>query len=343
MATDGRYNNKYRKKRKFRRRIFFFLFVPLLVLILAATTYGAFLYTKAQSVVDEAYNPVERNNKRETEVNPDIDNISILFAGIDDSNVRNYSEGSRTDALVLATFNEKSKSVKLLSIPRDSYVYIPSRGYKDKINHAYGEGGIASTIETIEETLEIPIDYYVNMNFNAFIEVVDALGGIEADVPYELSEKDSQDKHNAINLQPGIQQLSGEEALALARTRKQDNDIERGKRQQEIIKAVIKKAAHIGSLSKYSNVMEAIGDNMSTDLSFDEMKALLDYAAEGSSLKVETLSLAGEDGYINNGSIDVYYYLLDDDALKETKHTLKEHLGLEEALNEENDPSAHEY
>src|SRR5699024_5353757 len=127
----------------------------------------------------------------------------------------------------------------------DSYVYIPEVGYNTKINHAHAYGGPRATSKAVEELLAIPIDYYVRINFEAFMDVVDALDGITVDVPYEFREQDSQDRANKIHLNPGVQKLDGEEALALARTRKLDNDIERGKRQQEIVKALIDRAVSL--------------------------------------------------------------------------------------------------
>ena len=136
------------KKRKKRRRVVSTILFVVLFTVLTAGGYGAFLYSKAQSVIDDSYKPLDRqSDKRDKQVNPDVDNISVLFVGIDDSEARNFQSASRTDALMLATLNEKEKSIKLLSIPRDSLVYIPSKGYEDKINHAYGKGGITSTIE----------------------------------------------------------------------------------------------------------------------------------------------------------------------------------------------------
>lgn len=320
MSVDRR---SLMKKRKKRRRVVSTILFVVLFTVLTAGGYGAFLYSKAQSVIDDSYKPLDRqSDKRDKQVNPDVDNISVLFVGIDDSEARNFESASRTDALMLATLNEKDKSIKLLSIPRDSLVYIPSKGYEDKINHAYGKGGITSTIETVEELLDVPVDYYVQMNFEAFIDVVDALDGIEVEVPFELREKDSTDRNGAVYLKPGLQTLDGEEALALARTRKLDNDIERGKRQQEILKSIMKKAASAKSITKYSDVMEAVGDNMQTDLSFSEMKALIDYATAGSSLDVETMSLLGADATIDG----VYYYQLDEEALQQTILDLKTHL-----------------
>lgn len=327
MSHDRR-SHKVQKKRIRRKRLVTFILLPILFLTLSATAYGAFLYNKAQTVMSESYTPVERETSRE-KVDPKEENTSVLFIGVDDSNVRNLDNGSRSDALMLATFNEKRKSVKLLSIPRDSYVYIPELGYEDKITHAHANGGVVSTIDTVEGLLDIPIDYYVKMNFNAFIDVIDALDGIEVEVPYAISEMDSKDRRNAINLQPGYQELDGEEALAFARTRKQDNDIERGKRQQEIIKAIMDKSASAKGLTKYADVIEAVGDNMTTDLSFSEMKSFIDYAVEGTGLNVETLSLAGSDAYIDS----IYYYQLDEEDLDNVKETLSNHLELTETMN----------
>ena len=223
---------------------------------------------------------------------------------------------------MLATLNNKTKTIKLLSIPRDSYVYIPYVGYEDKINHAHAYGGTLASIETIEELLDIPVDYYVRMNFNAFIEVIDALGGIEAEVPYAMLEKDEFDR-KTISLQPGLQTLNGQEALALARTRKQDTDVERGKRQQEILKAIITKVASVSSLTKYDDVIEAIGDNMKTNMTFKEMKSFISYLSDGVP-RIDSLTLQGYDDM----STGVYYYRLDEESFEETQYILKSHLGI---------------
>lgn len=323
-----------RKKRK-KRKIVRWVMLPLLLVLLFVGAYGAQLYSKAEVVMKESYKPVDRETKR-TSVNPFEENISVLFIGVDDSENRQYEGNARSDALMLATFNKDDQSVKLLSIPRDSYVYIPDKGYSDKINHAHAYGGVEYTLETVENLLDIPVDYYVKMNFNAFIDVVDAIGGIEVEVPYTITEQDSNDKAGAITIVEGIQTLDGEEALALARTRKLDNDIERGKRQQEIIKAVIKKAASLKSARNYTNIMEAIGDNLTTDLRFEEMTSFISYVMAGKRINTETLNLAGGDSMING----VYYYQLDEFALAETKLSLQQHLGLIDGVQEETETSS---
>jgi polyisoprenyl-teichoic acid--peptidoglycan teichoic acid transferase len=208
----------------------------------------------------------------------------------------------------------------MVSIPRDSYVYIPEISGYDKITHAHVFGGTEGTIETVEELFDLPVDYFVKLNFNAFIDVVDSLGGITVDVPITFTEQDSKDNAGAIHLEEGIQELDGEEALALARTRKIDSDIERGKRQQLVIKAIIDKAISVGSITKYGDVIDSMGENMKTNMDFSEMLGLFEYATSG--LNVETISLEGGDTRIGG----VYYYELYDESIWAVSETLKTHL-----------------
>ncbi|WP_199484544.1 LCP family protein [Peribacillus glennii] len=329
MSSTRRTIYKIKKKKKKRRRILLVL-IPFLILALGATTYGAYLYTKAQSVFNNSYDPLAGSDKRD--VDPMADNISLLFIGVDDSEKRQFQGNSRSDALMLATFNKKENSIKLLSIPRDSYVYIPERGSKTKINAAHALGGPQATMDTVEELLDIPVDYYVRMNFNAFIDVVNALNGIEVNVPYELREQDSKDRAGAIHLQPGVQTVNGEQALALARTRKQDTDIMRGERQQEILKAIMKKATSVGAVTKYTDVMQAVGDNMTTNLKFGQMKSFISYVTNDSGLNIESVKLEGSDLRLSG----VYYYQINEMSLIEAQSALKQHLN----ITSQNSPSS---
>ncbi|WP_077597028.1 LCP family protein [Oceanobacillus kimchii] len=315
-----------RKKRKVRKRIYFIL-LPALILFIGVASYIGHLYVTAGSVFDDSYEEDGRGKSelRDSEVDPDIDNVTVLIMGVDTSDVRGNEENARTDALMLASLNKDDKSVKLLSVPRDSYVYIPTVDRYDKINHAHAFGGTSGTIDTVESLLDIPVDYYVKLNFEAFIDVVDSLGGIEAEVPYELKEQDSQDRAGAIHLMPGVQELNGEEALALARTRKQDNDIQRGKRQQEIIEGIVDKTVSLQSIFKIDDVVQSVGDNMTTNMKFSEMKSFFSYITAGSALDIETLSLEGTD----DTSQGPYYWMLDEVALNQTKQTLQTHLDIE--------------
>ncbi len=293
---------------------------------LAVAVYAVALQKKAADAVDRAYEAVddrEKSDLRDEAVEPLTDNVSVLFIGVDESDKRKAEHSSTlSDALLVATLNNKDKTVKLLSIPRDSYVYIPDRGRKDKITHAHAFGGTRGTIETVERVLDIPIDYYVKMNFNAFIEVVDALGGVEVEVPYERIELDENDRRT-IHLQPGFQNLDGRHALALARTRKLDSDVERGKRQQMIFQALLDRATSITSITKYGEVIDAVGDNMKTNMTFDEMKSFFAYV-KGGLPEIETLNLAGTDDM----STGIYYWILDEENLDLVRDEIQTHLGI---------------
>lgn len=325
-TTQSRVKVK-KKKRRLRKRIKYVI-LPLLIVLLAVGSYGTYLYLKADAAMTNAYEEDEREKSdlREEVVDPKFDNVTVLIMGIDENEKRKERDNDpiRTDALILATLNKDEKSVKLLSIPRDSYVHIPVLGYEDKINHAHAFGGTYGTIEAVENLLDIPVDYYVKLNFHAFVDIIDAIGGVEVEVPYEFRESDSNDKRDSIHLLPGRQVLNGEEALAFARTRKKDNDVERGKRQLEIIDSVIDKVTSFSSIFKYDEVIEAVGNNMSTNMTFSEMKSFVSYATEGSKLKVERMTLEGTD--YQPGS--TYYYQLDELALQETINDLKRHLEL---------------
>lgn len=302
------------------------LLVLATITLLCVAIYGVYLTKQAEVAVTQAHEKIEgreNSSKRDMQVEPLKDNLSILLIGVDDSEVRQQgADYSRSDALMLATLNNKSKTVKLVSIPRDAYVHIPAIGYSDKITHSHSKAGTLGTIETVEELFDVPVDYYVRMNFNAFIDVVNALDGVEADVPYELLEKDEFDQ-TAVHLMPGVQTLNGSEALAFARTRKQDTDVDRGKRQQQLVQAIMKKAASMDAVLKYDDVLRAVGDNMKTDLTFSEIKSLLYYLSKGMP-QIDTLTLEGEDVLLPAG----YYYDVNETSRQMISEKLREHLGL---------------
>ncbi len=297
--------------------------------ILSLLTFGGvagyFVY-KLANVSTETQVELDRgvkSEKREEIVKPGKDNISILFLGVDD---RDGNLEGRTDAMILATFNKEHGSVKLLNIPRDSLVEIPGRRNRDKINHAHAFGGLDLAVETVENLFDIPVDYYVKLNFKAFIEIVDALGGVEVEVPFTFTEMDSNDQQGAITLNEGTQLLNGEEALAFARMRKKDprGDLGRGERQQEVLKAIITKGASLSSITSYNDVMNSIEDHMTTNLSFGNMLALHSYSSALSN--IESLRLEGSDARINGG----YYYELNPESVRELSATFRVHLGLVE-------------
>jgi len=326
------------KKRRLRKRVYILLFI--FIILLGALAYGAYLYFEAQSAFTDSYenDGREKSSLREEAVNPKLDNVSVLIMGVDSSEEREQDGPGRTDAMIFATLNKDSKSVKLVSIPRDSLVYIPEVGYETKINHAHAHGGTTAAIDTVENLFELPVDYYVKLNFEAFIDVIDTLNGIEMDVPYEFTEQDSTDKANAIHLMEGEQTLNGEEALALARTRKHDSDVDRGKRQLEIIQAIVDKSVSVTSILKLDDLINAVADNISTNLTFKDMKSLVAYGSSTGDLDIESYTVEGTDYKPSN----TYYWKLDEQSLFETKNLLRKHLDLPELEQEFEAPDMQE-
>ncbi|CAG9614328.1 Polyisoprenyl-teichoic acid--peptidoglycan teichoic acid transferase TagU [Bacillus rhizoplanae] len=323
-ATSRSEKKKMRSKK---RGFLWFLTIPFLLLIIGGISYSSFIYNKAKAVASNSYAEINKSSKRDKEVAPLKDNISILIMGVDESEQRKsqYGEAVRTDALLLATINKDDKSVKLVSIPRDSRVYIPSRKKLDKITHAHVFGGVESTRDTVERFLNVPVDYYVKFNFESFIKIVDSLGGIDIDVPVTFTEQDSKDQAGAIHLEKGYQHLNGEQALALARTRKIDSDAMRGQRQQLVIEAIAKKALSVKSITKLSSLLDAVDNNLKTNLTFDDMLAIAKNMA-GTDLNIEKMQVQGTDKRING----IYYYQPNEQNVTEISKQLNDHLGVTE-------------
>ncbi|MGF9965727.1 LCP family protein [Bacillus rhizoplanae] len=329
MTEDIEATSRSEKKnmRSKKRNFLWFLTIPFLLLIIGGISYSSFIYSKAKAVASNSYAEINKSSKRDKEVAPLKDNISILIMGVDESEQRKsqYGKAVRTDALLLATINKDDKSVKLVSIPRDSRVYIPSRKKLDKITHAHVFGGVESTRDTVERFLNVPVDYYVKFNFESFIKIVDSLGGIDIDVPVTFTEQDSKDQAGAIHLEKGYQHLNGEQALALARTRKIDSDAMRGQRQQLVIEAIAKKALSVKSITKLSSLLDAVDQNLKTNLTFDDMLAIAKNMA-GADLNIEKMQVQGTDKRING----IYYYQPNEQNVTEISKKLNEHLGITE-------------
>ncbi|MDV2582833.1 LCP family protein [Alkalibacillus haloalkaliphilus] len=322
----------------FKKKLLIGTLVTFLLAAGGVTYYFFNLYQEAEKAVTESYQDLERgehSEQREEEVDPSEDNISILFVGVDDSDTR-QGTSSLADALVLATFNKDDLSVNMVSIPRDSYVDVSYQYSKDKINHTHGYGGLDETISVVEDLLDVPVDYYVRLDFMAFVDTVDALGGVDFDVPYYLEETDSTDQGTVV-IQPGEQTLNGEEALAMARTRQHDNDLERGNRQMEILESIIDQTLSFSSITRYNSLIQSIGDRMTTNISFDQLVSLHEYVTGNDGLEIEQHQLEGNDLWAN----DIYYYDLDESSIDDISRELRAHLQIDsqyvEAKNEDDE------
>lgn len=313
-STSQRRNLRKRRKKAFIWKTT--AIVALLFLLLAGGA-SAYFLQQLNSVSADTEEELERGEKsdlRDQAVDPSEDSFSVLFLGVDDR-----EEGSmqgRSDAMVVGTFNKDSKKVKLVSIPRDSLVNIEGNG-ENKIAHAHAYGGTDLAVQTVENTLNIPIDYYVKSDFAAFTDIINDLNGVDVDVPFDFSEEGTE-------FEEGPATLNGEEALKYVRMRKEDprGDLGRGERQQEVLESLIKKAGSIESINNYDDVFDSVSENVSTNLTFGNMIALQQYA--DSLNEIDSSQLQGSDTTING----VYYYQLNPEATLETSNNLRKQLDL---------------
>lgn len=332
--SEYRRNGK-RKKSKSQKNILAIL-IPIMAILLVIAIFAAKLYAEAQSAVEDSYHSIERES--EINVDPIEDTVSVLIMGVDDTETRNLGS-ARTDALIYLTIDPNNHEINMVSIPRDTYTDIMYEGEsqgKNKINSAYEVGQEKAVIETVENLLDVPIHYYATFNFDSFLEIIDALGGIEMDVPVTITEQNSDGEMGQIYLEEGYQTLNGEQALALARTRKIDNDVKRGERQQLIIQAIVKKALSIGSIPKLSDAIEAVGSNMRTDLRFNEMLNIAQSGLEGS-YSFNSHIFEWTD-FTRNGASMVELY---PDSVEYISHKLRVALDLEAA--DERDAEGYEF
>ncbi len=184
--------------------------------------------------------------------------INILFLGAD---ARSTQDQGFTDSISILSIDKNTKEVYLLSIPRDTRVQIAGKGV-DKINSAYAYGDINTTITTVENFLDVRIDYYILVDFTDFKEMVDTLGGITMNVEPHISAVRPE-----LHGKTGVSNLTGDEALIYLRFR-QDSDSEGGriKRHQQAIKAIINKALNPSNLLQAPTVLNQLRENVKTNI-----------------------------------------------------------------------------
>ncbi|MBM7551704.1 LCP family protein [Thalassobacillus pellis] len=312
-----------RKRRKRLLRRIVTVFVLALLIITGGFTY---LYYQTSQAADQSYNDLnrEKSKLRQDTVSISNDPVSFLLLGVED--YATSGANGRADTIMVATFNQTKETMKLVSIPRDTLVTIAGKGTEDKINHSYAFGGAKMTIETVEQFLDIPIDYYATINFEGFENIVDIAGGIPVEVPFDFTEKNADDSE-ILHYYEGPMVLNGEEALGYARMRKQDprGDLGRADRQKQVLKSLIDELTKPSSVMKVDELTEEVGKNVTTNLKISEMLAFYKQYKDFNVDNIEQLTLEGE-GIRLNGR---YYYNIFDSSLAEIQHTLRSHLEIE--------------
>lgn len=200
--------------------------------------------------------------------------------------------------MIVASLNAQKKTTYMTSIPRDTEVTINNT--TQKINAAYNIGGATQSIKTVQNLLDVPIDFYVVMNMGGLKELVNSVGGVDVTPPLTF-------KYGSANVKKGVKtHLTGKEALSYSRMRYDDpnGDYGRQKRQRQVILAIVKKALSISSVTRFQKIMNSIQKNMKTNLTFNDMLALR-FAYKNASHHVKSDTLEGTSETIDGLSYQV--------------------------------------
>lgn len=281
--------------------------------------------------------------------------LTFLLMGVDSEKAGlNANAAFNGDTLMLITFNPTTLTATMVSIPRDTYVPIACNNNRYAKINSSAAYGTSCVIDTVSNFLDVEIDYYVKINFKGVVELVDAIGGVEVDVeaPTYNSDKydgmmceQNSDRHfgsSLVCIEPGLQTLNGEQALAYARNRHMyiGGDLDRIRHQQQVVEAIASKALQFSSITDLQNILNAISSNIATNMDTNTILS-------GYNVVKNMVSnvIGGEDllninkAYLETYSLPVYvpsmgyttsaqgYYV---DSLEDIRHALKVSLELEE-------------
>ena len=280
--------------------------------------------------------------------------FTILLMGIDSTTEGlSKADSFNGDSLMLITFNPNTMSATMLSIPRDSYVPIAcfKNKYENKITHSASRG-TSCVINTVQNFLDIKIDYYMKINFTGVVDLVNALDGIEVDVPYSFCEQNSKREfgNNMVYVKKGYQTLNGEQALAFARNRKKNSeycskewteglrdDFVRANNQQTVVQAILDKMKAFTDISKLDSILEVLSDNLDTNMSentifsfYNIAKDVMLSSSNDKVLSIQKLFIDGTGQYIydENTKLQLWNYIPNKKSVDDVKNAMKINLGI---------------
>lgn len=327
-------NNKGKKENKILK---FIAKVIITIIILGALFVGGFVgysvYKNGWGLKGLLQTAVGQSDEQLKE----LEEFRVLILGISED-----ISSELTDTIMVASYNPRTQKAVLLSIPRDTFVgdsKLSADSY-DKINAIYQKEGPEGTLEKVNEITGLDIKYYLVISNNALADLVDAIGGVEFDVPINMDyDSKKQDLH--IHLEKGLQTLNGEQAEGLVRFRKNNNgttypaeygsdDYGRMKTQREFIKAVAKQTLKAQNITKVGNLIDVVKENVETNIrNWSDIKDYIPYAIEFEMSNLQTETIPGVSDRIpaNTG---LWFFIHDEE---ETEELIKE---LYTEQNEEN-------
>ncbi|PYZ98988.1 LytR family transcriptional regulator [Alteribacter lacisalsi] len=301
------------------RKLYIKTALLVLLIVAAGGMYVNYLYQSTVQTAEEVYEETDRDESERRDVPLDMEQeepVSILLLGIGD----HPGETGRSDSIVVLTVNPEDESMYMFNIPRDTRTEIAGRGTEDKINHAYAFGGVDMVMDTVEDFLDIPIDYFAAINMEGFMKMVDVFGGITVQNDFEF-------RQDGIDYPEGEIHLDGEEALHYSRMRRSDprGDLGRNARQRQVLNEIISEGASFSSVTRINQMLDVVSDNLRTNMTFDEMRHMFENY-RGARHNIEQFEIAGE-----NTTIDgVYYYEVSQDERARVSERVKEHLDISE-------------
>lgn len=244
--------------------------------------------------------------------------FALLFIGVD----RRQGDRGRADALILAAINPQKRSTVMVSIPRDTRTRLVSAAHEreDKINHSYAFDGVSGTVATVEQFLNVSIDYYIQADMEGFKEVVDSLGGVHV-------HNDLAFTYERHTFDEGVLFLTGEDALKFVRMRYDDpkGDLGRGDRQKAVMRAMVDRMLEIGGIGKLSAIFDEWTKHVKTNMTFDDWKTLaLHYRDAAETIGIEHMAGRGE---MISG---IYYYQVSEQERTRISQLLHDQLTPEE-------------
>jgi len=299
--------------------------IPLLLLaflLIGGGVYAYTIYSGAKNTVDKKMQ--EQVTAIDTEVTTkkikEKEPLNILLMGVDERS----GDRGRSDALMVLSVDPENNRSQLISIPRDTRTEMvgddPQAGNMDKINHAYAFGGTDMAVNTVENFLDFELDYYVKMNMEGLSEMVDAVGGITVD--NELSWTDTGYYEKGYEYEKGNIEMNGEKTMGYVRMRYQDpnGDFGRNERQRKVIQGIIDKGASVGSVNKIGDIMDVLGDNVTTNMDFSTMQnMLMNYRSARENMT--TYQMTGSGTKIEG----IYYLQVPDKEVENVQEMIKEY------------------
>lgn len=303
-----------------RKRFLITFFLSLgIFTFLYSTLWGKFFYNNT-SAAPEGSGGSQDAFQEGNEIEAKVENeILFLMMGVDTHDVKK-SKGTRTDTMMLMKVNFETGKIDLLSLPRDTRVLV--RGKEDKLNHAHAYGGTSLTMATVRDFLDIDLDYYVKVDYKVVKGIVEAIGGVDIDVPQRMKYKDPTAKPPLdINLHPGPQTLYGKEAHDFLRFRSyRDGDIDRIKAQQYFMKELIKQTLKPKNLLKLPKLVETYFEYVETNI---PLNLILKGVAAGRKIDMENMEQRTITGYGQRiNGLDYWIY-----DREETSKVVKEMFG----------------